>query len=826
MRLNEPVTNREIELPDGEPLVSGTDTGGRITFANHVFVETSGFSLQELVGAPHNLVRHPDMPKQAFANLWDTIKAGRPWDGLVKNRAKSGDFYWVRANVTPVVENGAVTGYISIRSKPDRAAVAAADAAYAAIRAGTARGIGLRDGELVETGWRRRLAERLASLRGRFALMGAAALLVILVVGGLGFAGMTTANQRLGRVYQEDVVAVDQLRAIIDRLRDNRNLLAQTAIELQRGSPSDQVLKQREPAIRANLDDAAAAWSRYRSGNADPARAGLVDDLDRALTALRQKVVEPALDLARQGKVAELDTLFQHDAPPFFQATFAAHKALTDRQIAAGRTLYLASVASLRQRLLLGIGLVILGALGLAALGWSAFRSVRGSIRRVEQHIDAVIRGDLDAPIPTVGVTEFQALNAMIRAMRAHLSYTVWQRQEYERRTERVRHETVEAMAQHIETDAGAALDRVLQRANAMLEEASAMTVCAEQVNGNTQRTAEAVDQALKNAQVVAAASEQLAASIREVSAQVDHASAVAKDAAGKGNDARETIRSLASAGERISSVVRLIADIASQTNLLALNATIEAARAGEAGKGFAVVAGEVKALATQTGRATAEITHQIDGLREATEAAVAQVEAVGATLDSVAQVAMAVAAAIEEQTAATHEIARNVAESGGAVQQITGLMSEVAQVAATSGTQAGLLRDNVKDVADDVARLRASVVRTVRTSVTEADRRAEPRVAVDVPCSVTAGAAAAVAARIVDLSHLGAALDPATPIAAEPGSRCTLTLNRPGSPKAQFEVRSNDRSGRLHIRFLPGEMDATFEAAVRALVTGAKRAA
>src|SRR5215469_12721051 len=140
MRVNEPITDHEIEIPDGEPLVSRTDRGGRIVFANHVFVESSGFSEQELVGEPHNIVRHPHMPKEAFANLWATIKAGRPWDGLVKNRRKNGDFYWVRANVTPVVENGQVTGYTSIRSKPSRAETGAAEQAYSRIRAGAAKG--------------------------------------------------------------------------------------------------------------------------------------------------------------------------------------------------------------------------------------------------------------------------------------------------------------------------------------------------------------------------------------------------------------------------------------------------------------------------------------------------------------------------------------------------------------------------------------------------------------------------------------------------------------------------------------------------------------
>ena len=113
MRVNEPITDNEIELPAGEPLVSRTDTGGRIIFANHVFTEVSGFTEDELLGAPHNLVRHPHMPPVAFANLWTTIKAGRPWEGLVKNRAKNGDFYWVKANVTPVMEGDTLLGVIS-----------------------------------------------------------------------------------------------------------------------------------------------------------------------------------------------------------------------------------------------------------------------------------------------------------------------------------------------------------------------------------------------------------------------------------------------------------------------------------------------------------------------------------------------------------------------------------------------------------------------------------------------------------------------------------------------------------------------------------------
>src|SRR5689334_15201835 len=120
MRDNGPITNTELLLPDNALLVSETDTGGRITFANDTFCAICGFSREELLGAPHNIIRHPHMPKVAFRDLWTTIKAGQPWEGLVKNRAKNGDFYWVRANVTPVMEGGKIKGYISIRTKPER----------------------------------------------------------------------------------------------------------------------------------------------------------------------------------------------------------------------------------------------------------------------------------------------------------------------------------------------------------------------------------------------------------------------------------------------------------------------------------------------------------------------------------------------------------------------------------------------------------------------------------------------------------------------------------------------------------------------------------
>lgn len=136
MRVNQPVTKVEKQLQEGAFLVSMTDTRGIITYANDEFVRLSGFSRDELIGQPHNIVRHPEMPAAAFADLWATVKAGKPWHGFVKNRSKDGGFYWVDANVTPVMERGEVTGYVSIRSKPSRRAIQEAERVYALVNQG------------------------------------------------------------------------------------------------------------------------------------------------------------------------------------------------------------------------------------------------------------------------------------------------------------------------------------------------------------------------------------------------------------------------------------------------------------------------------------------------------------------------------------------------------------------------------------------------------------------------------------------------------------------------------------------------------------------
>jgi len=169
MRQTGPVSQQEYLLPPDAALVSCTDLKSRITYCNPAFIEVSGYSTDELIGQPHNLIRHPDMPAEAFRDMWATLKAGEPWTALVKNRRKNGDHYWVRANVTPMIEQGQIMGYMSVRTTPTREDVQTAEALYRRMRDEAAQGhitLGLHRGELVARTHLGQLRQRLRLRHG------------------------------------------------------------------------------------------------------------------------------------------------------------------------------------------------------------------------------------------------------------------------------------------------------------------------------------------------------------------------------------------------------------------------------------------------------------------------------------------------------------------------------------------------------------------------------------------------------------------------------------------------------------------------------------
>lgn len=302
------------------------------------------------------------------------------------------------------------------------------------------------------------------------------------------------------------------------------------------------------------------------------------------------------------------------------------------------------------------------------------------------------------------------------------------QQVEAEARAQDERVIALSGMAETVEAESRVSVDNVAAEAVIMVETAAAMEQSAAQVSDNAQNVAAAAEQALANAEAVASATEELTASIQEISAQVAHAMTVSRKAVEGGERTRETIESLREVVGQIGEVANLIGDIAGQTNLLALNATIEAARAGEAGKGFAVVASEVKNLATQTSRSTEDITRKIGEIQSATAAAVNAVASITGAIDDMDHISSTIAAAMEEQSAATKEIARNVSETANANREVSRRIALVSEEAHGTGEKALMLREVSSHVTDGVNALRQTLVRVVRTAISDVDRRSSRR--------------------------------------------------------------------------------------------------
>ncbi|TRW90660.1 methyl-accepting chemotaxis protein [Candidatus Methylobacter oryzae] len=260
MKINQHVTDVEHILTDSDSIVSNTDLKGVITYVNDAFIRISGYSREELLGASHNIVRHPDMPPEAFADLWRSIKAGRPWTGLVKNRCKNGDFYWVLANATPILKNNELVGYMSVRNKPDRDQVKAADEAYRLFRDGKAGKLKIQDGKVVKPSLLNRLQFKDFTIKSRLTAIIGLLSVLLMVTGGIGLLGMSKNKEGLRTVYEDRTLPISQIAAIQKLLLINRvNVIAGL------NNPAPEAVLKNIAEVEQNIDKITRLWEDYRA---------------------------------------------------------------------------------------------------------------------------------------------------------------------------------------------------------------------------------------------------------------------------------------------------------------------------------------------------------------------------------------------------------------------------------------------------------------------------------------------------------------------------------------------------------------------------------
>ena len=267
-------------------------------------------------------------------------------------------------------------------------------------------------------------------------------------------------------------------------------------------------------------------------------------------------------------------------------------------------------------------------------------------------------------------------------------------------------------MANEFERGVRASLDTLTGAATELQTTSKNMSTTAGEASLQATTVAAVAEQASANVQTVAAATEELSSSVSEIGRQVAQSTEIAGQAVAEANRTNLTVQGLSAAAQKIGDVVKLISDIASQTNLLALNATIEAARAGEAGRGFAVVANEVKSLASQTAKATDEISAQVSAMQGATAEAVQAIEGIGRTIGAINEIASAISVAVEQQGSATKEIARNVQEAAQGTGRVSSNISAVHQAADKTGSAAGKVLSSAEQLSGQAKTLRADVDR------------------------------------------------------------------------------------------------------------------
>lgn len=724
MKLNHPVTDREVLMKANTILVTRTNLKGIITYANDAFIEISGFSKAELIGANHNVVRHPDMPTAAFADLWQCLKAGRPWTAPVKNRTKAGDFYWVEANVTPVFKNGNVDEYLSVRYAPSREQIARAEALYEKLNAKKA--------VIRPKGWAAFLKNvKEISVWNKAAIAYAAFLLPIAqaVYQSVSQQAYGVLTAQIALTLIASLVGFGLVKKFAVTLEDSIGICYRLADESFRNAidldSNDQIgdfnraLYGMQVKLNADL-----AYSKQVASEATRIKQALDNvqscvmvannDLDIIYmnNTVRDMFKNAEMDIRRQLPEFDADKLLganidQFHKNPAHQRGLLAR--LTDtfssELVIGGRHMNIVA-NPVRNEEGEHIGTVV---------EWLDRTHEVKIEKEIEEIVEAVKAGELSSRIELADKHGFfeklsegiNELSDVIENVFKEVGSTMQSMAEGDL-TNRITSD-YQGVYLDCKNDINATIDKLSEIFGQVSESANFINNSSQEIAGGNNNLSQRAEQQAANLQETAASMEELTSTVKNNADNAQQANRVANNAgelAEKGGNvvkaAVSAMREINESSNKIADIIGVIDEIAFQTNLLALNASVEAARAGEQGRGFSVVATEVRNLAQRSATAARESKELIQNSVQKVRAGTEYVNETGKALSEIVAGVKKVGEIVAEIAAASVEQSAGIAQVNQAVSQ----MDEITQQNAALAEEASAASVSMSDLSTNMVEL------------------------------------------------------------------------------------------------------------------------